>query len=276
MPRRTAGGLAGAGSPGPTDGLAGAGKSRALSVSLAAAPANPSYQLLVDVDEPSPIPVAVTRKRVRNLNLRVRRDGSVALSVPWHVSRARAQAFLDEHATWIARTRRRVAERAMQQATEVEREGSVKPGSGRGSGNSTERGIGHASARITTFALWGEERRASSAGMSQDELDALWRTEVARVLPEVVARMEPLVGTHASGWQLRAMTSRWGSCTPKTGRIRINVRLAAYPPECLDYVVAHELAHLIEPSHNARFHAVVARAIPNEREVRARLRARPA
>lgn len=48
------------------------------------------------------------------------------------------------------------------------------------------------------------------------------------------------------------------------------------PAECLDYVVAHELAHLIEPSHNARFHAIVARAIGNERAIRARLRQPPA
>ena len=75
--------------------------------------------------------------------------------------------------------------------------------------------------------------------------DEVYRAEVARRLPEVAARMERAVGARASGWQLRAMSTRWGSCTPGTGRIRINVRLAAYPPACLDYVVAHELTHLL-------------------------------
>ena len=87
--------------------------------------------------------------------------------------------------------------------------------------------------------------------------------------------MEAATGRHAAGWQLRAMSSRWGSCTPATGRIRINVRLAAYPPACLDYVVAHELTHLAEPSHDARFHELLARAYPDERAARALLR-RPA
>lgn len=87
--------------------------------------------------------------------------------------------------------------------------------------------------------------------------------------------MEPLVGVHAENWQLRAMKTRWGSCTIKTRRIRINVRLAAYPPECLDYVVVHELTHLLEPSHNARFHALVARVIPNEKEIRKIMRMQP-
>jgi predicted metal-dependent hydrolase len=87
--------------------------------------------------------------------------------------------------------------------------------------------------------------------------------------------MEEATGLRASGWQLRAMTSRWGSCTPTTGRIRLNVRLAAYPPTCLDYVVAHELTHLAEPSHNARFHELLARAYPHERAARALLRQDP-
>ena len=196
------------------------------------------------------VPVCVTRKRVRNLNLRVRGDGSVVASVPWRTSRARAQEFLDAHAGWIAE---RVSRKAERQAES--REAAPSP----------------------AYALWGcEHRTADGHTPTAAELDELWRREVERVLPGVIARMEPLVGAHASSWQLRAMSSRWGSCTPARGSIRINVRLAAYPPECLDYVVAHELAHLIEPSHNARFHAIVARAIGNERAIRARLRQPPA
>lgn len=177
--------------------------------------------------------------------------GSVVLSVPWHVSRERAQAFLNAHATWIARTRRRVLART----------------------EAAARNEGCAGG----YALWGELRRSPDGSVvSAEELDELYRTEMTRALPEVIERMEPLVGAHASGWQVQVMKSRWGSCTPKTGRIRINARLAAYPPECIGYVVAHELAHLLEPSHNQRFHTIVARAIPNEREIRARLRQPPA
>ncbi|WP_307738852.1 YgjP-like metallopeptidase domain-containing protein [uncultured Parolsenella sp.] len=206
-----------------------------------------SYQLVVGAGGASPLSVDVTRKRVRNLNLRVRRDGSVALSVPWRTSRARAQAFLDAHEAWI---RSALGRRQRRQANDEQRTPSG------------------------TYPLWGNPHHTDTP-LTPGELDGLYRREVARALPAVIGRMEALVGAHASRWQLRAMTSRWGSCTPGTGRIRINVRLAAYPPACLDYVVAHELAHLIEPSHNARFHAVVARAIPNEREVRALLRRDP-
>ena len=204
------------------------------------------YILTVD-DGAGAIPVAVRRGHVRNLKLRVRRDGSVALSVPRHTSRAQAQAFLDGRSGWIHKA---VGRRAALDADAL---------------------------RLRdTYALWGVLQQVSDeAALSRAELDELLRDELARALPEVVRRMEPLVGAHACAWQLRTMTSRWGSCSPASGRIRINVRLAAYPPACLDYVVAHELTHLLEPSHNARFHALLARTIPNERAIRARLRQGP-
>lgn len=210
---------------------------------------NESYTLYVRCGDErlGAVPVCVTRKRVRNLNLRVHGDGGVVASIPWHTSRERAQQFLDAHAAWIFS---RVSNKAERQDVDAD----ASP----------------------IYALWGRELRTEDGHVpGAEELDELWRGEVERALPEVIDRMEPLVSAHATSWQLRAMSSRWGSCTPARGSIRINVRLAAYPPECLEYVVAHELAHLLEPSHNARFHAIVARAIPNERAIRVRLRQSP-
>lgn len=186
------------------------------------------------------IPVEVERKRVRRLNLRVRADGSAHLSVPARCSLAEAQRFLDAHEVWLRNHVRRREARA------------TAPDDG-------------------LVPLWGA-LVPLPAGTAADEL---YRTELAARLPEVVARMEPVLGVRAAGWQLRAMSTRWGSCTPRTARIRVNVRLAAYPPTCLDYVVAHELTHLLEPSHSERFHALLARAYPDERVARALLR-RPA
>ena len=62
---------------------------------------------------------------------------------------------------------------------------------------------------------------------------------------------------------VREQKTRWGSCTVNTGRIRINTRLAFYPDECLEYIVVHELCHLIEPSHNKRFHAYMTKFLPD-------------
>ena len=111
--------------------------------------------------------------------------------------------------------------------------------------------------------------------IDQAVLDELYRTEVLRALPDVVERMEARIGVHAARWSARVMKTRWGSCTPKTGAIRINARLAAYPTECLEFVVAHELVHLLEPSHNARFHALLDEFCPGNRGIARRLKQQP-
>ena len=192
---------------------------------------------------PGGIPVEVERKRVRRLNLRVRADGTAHLSIPTHVTLAEAQRFLDAHAGWLRRRLERREGLRAECAAEERADGGRVP-------------------------LWGRLVELPEGATAEE----LWRAELARHLPEVACRMEAALGVRATGWQLRVMTSRWGSCTPATARIRINVRLAAYPPACLDYVVAHELCHLVEPSHNERFHELLATVFPHEREARAMLR----
>ena len=83
------------------------------------------------------------------------------------------------------------------------------------------------------------------------------------------------MGVTVARVSVRSMKTRWGSCTPKTGAIRIARELAAYPVECLDMVVAHELVHLLEPSHNQRFHALLDTCCPNNRALSQRLKQPP-
>ena len=91
-------------------------------------------------------------------------------------------------------------------------------------------------------------------------------------VPPLVAAWEPIMGVKAGRLAYRNMTSRWGSCQPATGRICINVRLALYPPECLEYVVVHELCHLRERGHGQRFKDLMDTYMPDWRERRAKLR----
>lgn len=92
---------------------------------------------------------------------------------------------------------------------------------------------------------------------------AQWRAVVSACVPALVEAWEPIMGVKAGQLVYRNMKSRWGSCQPSTGRICINVRLALYPPECLEYVVVHELCHLLERGHGPRFHALMDRFMPD-------------
>ena len=101
---------------------------------------------------------------------------------------------------------------------------------------------------------------------------AQWRAVVQACVPALVAAWEPIMGVKAGQLAYRNMTSRWGSCQPSTGRICINVRLALYPPECLEYVVVHELCHLLERGHGSRFHQLMDRFMPDWKQRRDKLR----
>lgn len=212
------------------------------------------------------IPVSVVRKRVKNLNLRVRADGTVTLSIPQHLPLARAREFLDRKGNWIAERVRRNIERrpspdlAGELPDRIPLWGKLVP---------------RDSVQANSGQDVGGQGAPGQTTIDQAALDELYRTEVLRALPGIVERMEARIGVHAARWSVRVMKTRWGSCTPKTGAIRINARLAAYPSECLEFVVAHELVHLLEPSHNARFHALLDEFCPGNRHPAKLLREAP-
>ncbi|WP_283170891.1 M48 family metallopeptidase [Curtanaerobium respiraculi] len=105
---------------------------------------------------------------------------------------------------------------------------------------------------------------------SKEEIEA-WRAVIKSVVPLLVAKWGPIMGVHVGKLAYRNMRSRWGSCQPETGRVCINIRLALYPPECLEYVVVHEMCHLLVPGHGPRFWAAVESFLPSYREAVAKL-----
>ena len=113
--------------------------------------------------------------------------------------------------------------------------------------------------------------RAEAAAATPEEV-AAWKAVVAACVPPLIAAWEPIMGVKAGTIAYRNMKSRWGSCQPATGRICINVRLALYPPECLEYVVVHELAHILHKNHGKAFYACVEEVLPDWRARRALLK----
>lgn len=102
-----------------------------------------------------------------------------------------------------------------------------------------------------------------------DERDrAFLREEISRLLP----KWEERTGLHCSSFQIRDMKTRWGTCNTRTGKLWFALMLARQPQECVEYVILHELAHLYEPSHNARFKAFLDVHMPEWREIRRRMR----
>lgn len=90
-----------------------------------------------------------------------------------------------------------------------------------------------------------------------------YKQYIMKEAPLLLADWEQHMGVKANKLAFRNMTSRWGSCNPQTGRICINIQLARYPYECLEYVVVHELCHLLERGHGEKFKALMTQYLPD-------------
>lgn len=253
-----------------------------------------TQQFTISVSRPdgTSIPVIVTKKRVKNLNLRVTSGGEVHASAPLGASRERIEAFIQRNSAWIIN---RLARREQRQTTTDEPLSPRSTIALWGKPITVQDALDHnfespvPRPKQATFAsfMGADEpdehsqarRHANLDGLSSEELqvriDQLYTSEVAAALHGIVHAYEIAMGATVTRVSVRSMKTRWGSCTPKTGTIRIARELAAYPVECLDMVVAHELVHLLEPSHNQRFHALLDMYCPNNRALSQRLKQPP-
>lgn len=84
-------------------------------------------------------------------------------------------------------------------------------------------------------------------------IDAWYREQLKKNVPQLIARWEPLLGVKVERFFVQRMKTKWGSCNHKAHSIRLNTELSKKPKEYLEYVIVHEMAHLLEPTHNSRF-----------------------
>ena len=91
----------------------------------------------------------------------------------------------------------------------------------------------------------------------------------------MLSKWTPFVGEEPAEWGIKRMKTKWGSCNPRAGRIWLNLELVKKPPECLEFVLVHELVHLREQTHGARFVALMGEAMPHWRLHREELNRAP-
>ena len=117
-------------------------------------------------------------------------------------------------------------------------------------------------------------RDPHDAAEVQRHLERLQRRELQRRLDVLIPEWEERLGVRTTRIRIRAMKRKWGACRTSTGDVVFNRSLAAEPPRAIEYVVLHELAHLIEPSHDPRFQAILTEHMPDWRAVETALNGR--
>jgi predicted metal-dependent hydrolase len=118
--------------------------------------------------------------------------------------------------------------------------------------------------------------RADTDGhKKQALLDNWYRDQLRQAAQTLVAKWEPRMGVRVGRLFLQKMKTKWGSCNPGTKSIRLNVELAKKPPECLEYIIVHEMAHLIVRRHNDQFFNIMGGYLPGWRVIRQTLNEAP-
>lgn len=115
----------------------------------------------------------------------------------------------------------------------------------------------------------------STAQARRDALDRWYRKSLKAEIPTLITRWEPVIGREVYKWSVRRMKTKWGSCNSKSAHIWFNLELAKKHPQCLEYIVVHELTHLLEPSHNKRFTELMDDFLPHWRARRNSLNQSP-
>ncbi|MHB1360044.1 MAG: M48 family metallopeptidase [Rhodocyclaceae bacterium] len=118
-------------------------------------------------------------------------------------------------------------------------------------------------------------RPAASHEKKQEVLDAWYREQLKAAVPALVTKWEKALGVKAGKVFVQKMKTKWGSCSPGAGNVRLNTDLAKKPLQCLEYIVAHELTHLLERHHNDGFTALMDAHMPHWRQYREMLNSLP-
>lgn len=106
-------------------------------------------------------------------------------------------------------------------------------------------------------------------------LDRWYRAQLKAAIPDLIATWEPIIGRTVPAWTIRRMKTKWGSCNRETGHLWFNVELAKKHPDCLEYVIVHEMTHLLERNHTSRFTSLMDEHMADWRARRDRLNAEP-
>jgi predicted metal-dependent hydrolase len=198
----------------------------------------------------------------------------VTVSAPPRTSEAQIAAFVAAKADWIRRHQARIA--ALPPRSELRYETGeehrflgldlqleVRPATGRRPG-----------AEAVEERLLVHARDPHDRAEVKRHLDRLYHRELQARLDELVPAWSARLGVATQTVRIRAMKRKWGACRPQRRDIVFNLELAKQPPAAIDYVVLHELAHLLEPSHGPRFQAILSEHMPDWRAVETALNGR--
>lgn len=214
------------------------------------------------------IPIEVEKKRIKNMYLRILPpDGRLHISAPLRMSEEEIRRFVLSKQEWIMRQQAKISRLPARQEPEYISGEEIFVW-----GKLYQLEIREVLRYSRVEAAEDKVILYAQPGSTKEQRERLlnqwYRKRLEAEIPRLMEQWERIIRVKASGWIIRNMKSRWGSCNIRTGKICLNLQLAKKPYDCLEYVVVHELVHLLEGSHNAVFKGYMDRFLPQWRRLK--------
>lgn len=221
--------------------------------------------------EVADLKVEVERKWIRNIYLRVSpTDARIRISAPMLMSERAIRQFVLAKEAWIRQRLRRVGERQSPTPREY-LSGELHYYMGQGYRLQVVHGNGPARVERADDQIILYIREVATKEQREVAMREWYRAEMKALIAVLVARWEAVIGVKARRISIKRMRTIWGSCNHRTHDINFNLELMKKPLHCIEYVVVHELLHIIVRLHNDEFKALLTRYLPDWRETKREL-----
>jgi predicted metal-dependent hydrolase len=226
--------------------------------------------------EVSDFSIDVIKKDIKNMHLSVYPPtGRVRLAVPLDVPEDAVRLFAISKLAWIKKHQRNFKAQDRQTPRKyVDRESHYFEGRRYLLRVTEYDGTPKVEVKTKTYIdLY--VRTGSSKEQRQLILNKWYRENLKKRLPQLIAKWEKVMDVQVSDWNIKQMKTKWGSCNEHTGNILFNLELAKKPIHCLEFIVVHEMTHLLERKHNDIFHAYMDKFMPKWKQYRDELNRLP-
>lgn len=208
------------------------------------------------------IAVDVVRKDIKNIHLSVYPPtGKVRISAPLRMDVAAIRVFAISKLRWITKQQQKQREQARETPREyLDRESHYLWGK-RYLLKVNEIDLAPA-VELEHDRMFLRVRPGTKEEKGEAILEEWYRERLKEAVPGLISKWEPLIGVKVAKLFVQRMKTKWGSCNTRAANIRLNSELAKKPRECLEYILVHEMVHLLEPTHNQRFISLMDQFMP--------------
>lgn len=220
----------------------------------------------------SDIKVDVVRKNIKNIHLGVYPpNGRVRISVPLFVKEETIKLFITTKLGWIRRQQRKFVEQPRQTQREYKDKESHYYQGKRYLLKIIELNAPPKALIQTANTLTIQVRPGSTVEKRKEVMDKWYREQLKEFIPIMIDKWERILNVKVNEFGIKQMKTRWGTCNTRAKRIWLNLELAKKPLHCLEYIVVHEMLHLIERKHNDRFKELMNQHMPKWKQYKSEL-----